>query len=268
MFMSNLKYINELSGVALKLHQMANKNLDIIQGKFFEKHEVHDYYLGILRRQAMLCYDLHQILFDRPNENLTTPYIILRSLMDDFINLLYLQLTDSVEENIVKMNAEEHKNHFDSLKFLSNSQHQAYQGISLGYLTEQQLISLRTEFASKQENHKYFTDVKNFNFKKWLTFKEKTESINGSESVNVSRDLAFYLWKEFSSFVHYSTFSSMYEYNVTIDHWNNVENGLQHVFNSIIMASSKLTSDVGESMVYEASLLKDNHFGILEFKKK
>ena len=79
--MANLDYINRLSHIALLLHEMANKNLDQLAGKCQEKHEMQDYYLGILRRQAMVCHDLHLILKQpsgKPDNTLCTSSLFVR----------------------------------------------------------------------------------------------------------------------------------------------------------------------------------------------
>lgn len=79
--------INRLSKVSLAIYNTANANLESIEKyEGFENvaNETQDYYLGILKRTAMISNDLHVMLIDRPIENLTTPYVLLRSLLDDF----------------------------------------------------------------------------------------------------------------------------------------------------------------------------------------
>ena len=84
--------MNYLRDEAKLLATLANSNLESLAGKCREKKETQDYYLGILRRQAILLLDLERILNDRNPELITTPFILLRSLMDDFLHLLYLEL--------------------------------------------------------------------------------------------------------------------------------------------------------------------------------
>lgn len=52
---------NELSEEAKKMFELANANLNLLAGKCQKKHEEQDYYLGIIRRQAIVFSDLSLI---------------------------------------------------------------------------------------------------------------------------------------------------------------------------------------------------------------
>lgn len=77
--------------------------MEQLEDVYIDRDEEQDYYLGILRRQAMMCYDFSVILEDRPSENLTTPYVIIRALLDDYLHLTYLDLHNVREEEITKI---------------------------------------------------------------------------------------------------------------------------------------------------------------------
>lgn len=266
--MANLDYINRLSHISLILHEMANKNLDQLAGKCQEKHEMQDYYLGILRREAMVCHDLHLILKNRPQENLTTIYVLLRSLLDDFIHLVYLDLHDNPTEEIIKINAKSHKEHFESLAFLTNSKHQENNGESMNYLTAEGLEEVKTIFKSKEENKKYFTKINEFEFKRFIQLRQVAEKINGTNTCNIARDRAYYLWKDFSSFVHYANWCFEYELTEDIIKLQVIEESLQYVFNSILIAFKYFKQTFGIKTIITRYLIEEIKFGIIITKQE
>ncbi len=80
-----------------------------------------DYYLGVLRKQAILLSDLSLILKNRNSEYISTPFIVLRSLLDDFMHLLYLETHSDKATEITRINADSYKHSFHSLKDLTDS---------------------------------------------------------------------------------------------------------------------------------------------------
>ncbi|MBL7739295.1 MAG: hypothetical protein JNK14_08740 [Chitinophagaceae bacterium] len=226
-----------LSEDAKELASLANENLGILTGKCQQKEELQDYYLGILRRQAIILLDLERLLKGRNSGLITTPFIILRSLMDDFLHLLYLELFvgDKYEE-IVKINAKAHKQVFQSLKDLTESNHKYFNDKYPFYLTHEQYKTVQEKFVSIPENEKYFRDKESFKFKSFITLAEMVKKINASRDVNIFRDRAFYLWKEFSGFVHYSNFSFYLELKEDVTHLQKMDEAFQYTYNSIYLS--------------------------------
>ncbi|MBD0333027.1 MAG: hypothetical protein ICV66_10250, partial [Chitinophagaceae bacterium] len=228
--------MNSLRDEAKLLAALANSNLDSLAGKCSEKKEVQDYYLGILRRQAILHLDLERILDNRNPELITTPFILLRSLLDDFLHLLYLELCQDKEEQIININAKSHKLTFQSIEELTISNHNHFNGEYGYYLDYEQFQFLKEKFLEKPENDKYFIDKEKFKFKSFLQLSQVAENIKHSREVQIFKDRAFYLWKDFSSFVHYSNFSFYLELNVDHTNLQKIEEALQYCYNSIYLA--------------------------------
>nr|WP_298989205.1 DUF5677 domain-containing protein [uncultured Polaribacter sp.] len=228
--------IAQLTNEANLLAELVNTNLGNLEGHCPDKIEVQDYYLGILRRQAIMLLDLERILTNRNPELITTPFILLRSLMDDFLHLLYLELHADAEEEIVKINAKTHKQSFKALEDLTNSNHKHFNGEYVFYLNNDQLQELKNTFSGKEENQKYFSDVDEFRFKNFMPLSQVADSITHSREVEIFKDRAYYLWKEFSSFVHYSNFSFYLETNPNPINLQKIEEGFQYCYNSIYLA--------------------------------
>lgn len=258
-----LEYINKLSHVSKVLSLMANKNLEQLEGKCNEPHETQDYYLGMLKRQAMLTHDLHLILKNRPAENLTTPYILLRALMDDFLHALYLEFSKTPDDDIIRINAQGYRDNYNSLKNLTNSSNQVYYGESFNYLSESDLEDLKKTFREREKNKKYFEDISTFKFKKFKTLTEIAEEINSFKKYNIARDRTFFLWKSFSSFVHYSNWCLEYELREDIRNFQQMEEALQYVLNTIHFCATYFERTKQTKTFLNRFLLSEMKFGVL-----
>lgn len=228
--------MNELCQRAQMISDLANRNLGQLVGKCQEEIEVQDYYLGVLRRHAVLLSDLALILKNRNSQYISTPFIILRSLLDDFLHLLYLELHIDKETEIVKINADAYKQSFGSLKSLTDSNYENFDGLYPFYLKNEELEELKAQFSQKEKNKKYFKDVDNFVFKKFLKCSQVAERIKSTREINIYRDRAYYLWKEFSSFVHYSIYSFKMELEKSDENMNIIDESLQYCYNSVNLA--------------------------------
>ena len=96
-----------LAKESLKIHSCTEENLRLLGGKCTSKESTQDYFLGIIRRQSILTMDLSTILEKSQGNNLTTPLVICRCLIDDFLHLFYLINNSNQEENIIRINAGE-----------------------------------------------------------------------------------------------------------------------------------------------------------------
>ena len=228
--------IEHLTNEANLLAELANSNLGSLEGYCHDKIEIQDYYLGILRRQAILHLDLERILKNRNSELITTPFILLRSLMDDFLHLLYLELHTNKEEEIIKINAKGYKQSFKSIEDLTNSNHNHFNGTYRNYLNNKQFQALKDKFTGNPRNDKYFKNKNEFKFKNFIPLTHVAENITYSKNVDKFKDRAFYLWKEFSSFVHYSNISFYLETNLNPINLQKIEEGFQYCYNSIYLA--------------------------------
>jgi hypothetical protein len=247
---------NELSEDAKKLSVLANENLSLLSGKCQEEFEMQDYYLGILRRHAILLTDLSLILKDRNSECISTPFILLRCLLDDFLHLLYLELRDDKANEITKINADVYKHSFNALIDLTNSNYENFNGKYQFYLTYEQLKEVQDKFISKEKNKKYFKNQCGFKFKGFKRINDMVNTTSYSRNVNIFRDRAYYLWKEFSSFVHYSNYSFKYELRGADENLNMIDESFQYCYNSIYLAFKYFERNLNIEFKNETELLK------------
>jgi len=228
--------MNELSDEAKIIRDLANANLGLLTGRCQTKELVQDYYLGIIRRQAIVFNDLSLILKNRNPEYITSPYMLLRGLMDDFLHLIYLELHYNREEEIIKINAKAIKENFSALKGITESNHNYFNGQLPYYLNNTSFEALKIKFAEKAENAKYFDDVAQFKFKKFQTFTDMVGTIAHSREVGIFTDRAFFLWKLFSDFIHFSNFTFDVELSNNPNNVNFIVEAFQYSYNSLYLA--------------------------------
>lgn len=258
------EYINQLSFVASRLYEMTNKNLSQLEGKCDEPNETQTYYLGLLRRQAIITYDLSVMLQDRPRENLTTPYILFRALLDDFLHVLYLELSENRDEDIVKINASGHCENFKSLENLTLSKNKEYHDVQFDYLSVDEFESLKVRYKGQEKNIKYFQDIEGFKFKHFYSLTSMAKSINSSSNYNVARDRAFYLWKSFSSFVHYSNWCYDFEMTENVVKIQHMEEAFQYVFNTIYFSACFFKKDLNIKCYIDRFMLEEMKFVLVQ----
>jgi hypothetical protein len=149
-------------------------------------------------------------------------------LLDDFLHLVYLELQSDKEAEITKINASTHKQSFKSLDNLANSSYE--------HMTHTKLKEVKAIFKSKDGNKKYFKNVQSFKFIGFMIFDEMVNSISLPSDIEMFKVRAYYLWKEFSSFVHYSNYSFDYEMADAEQNLLMIDESLQYCYNSIYLA--------------------------------
>ena len=226
----------DLSELAKTLSDLANANLHLLKGKCQKNIEEQDYYLGILRRQAILLSDLSLLLNNRDSEYISTPFIILRSLLDDFLHLLYLENQKDKSVEITKINADSYRQSFISLELLTNSNDEHFNGLYPSYLTHEKLIDVKEIFANIETNTRYLKNRETIALKGFMSFTEMVKTIRYNSDVDRFKDRAYYLWKEFSSFAHYSNYSFYYELKNAKENLNMIDESFKYCYNSIYLS--------------------------------
>ncbi|HXB40665.1 MAG TPA: hypothetical protein VNZ49_08990 [Bacteroidia bacterium] len=260
-----VEYINKLSFVASRIYGMANKNLEQLEGKVQDSEETQDYYVGMLRRQAMIANDLSLILVDRPSQNLTTPYILLRTLMDDFLHVMHLDQSPSKDEDIIRINAKSYRDNFMSVHNLTKSEIQEYSGETLGYLNPEALEELKNIIRAKPKINKYLEDSETLKFKKFIPLTQLAEKFDSpNKHYNFARDRTYHFWKSYSSFVHFSIWCYEYELREDILNLNAIEECFQYVFNTVHFCASHFKETKGTQVFIDPYLVKEMRFALLK----
>lgn len=244
-----------LAAEAQKIIDFGNRNLEQISAKCQKQETTQDYYLGIMRRQVIILYDLQTLLKGSPHTNFTSLFILSRCLLDDFLFLFFLKTHDDEEENIVRINANGYGKSFQALEIIMESNHRHFNGAYPFYLTKDELEKIKSIFKSKPNNDKYFKKKDHFTFKSFMQLTQVADKIEDFELSKLSLRVHF-LWKEFSTYVHYTNLTFESEINVDDDITNllKIEEVLLYVFNSIELAFRFFSERNGLKLLVDAEL--------------
>lgn len=223
--------IKTLIQEAERTEKCAQLNLKNLESVAEFPDESQEYFMGLIRRQALLCHDLAVLLKFSKTNNLTGPLIICRALMDDFLHSFFLVLDPDTTENVIRINAESHREIFRGFEDLTGSNYRHFKGKYEFYMDGKQLNDLRTTFNNKPENAKYFI---NKNFKDGFKTKELVDGVKDFE-LNKLAHRAFFIWKQFSMLAHYSNPTYRLESSPKEQpiFWLEIEETLLYSFNTI-----------------------------------
>lgn len=251
---------NFLATEGKKIVDFANSNLDQLTGKCQEKIITQDYYLGILRRQCIILSDIVSLLKHSSHNNFTSIFVLCRCLADDFLYVTYLKTKPNEDENIIRINGSAYSQSFKALEILTNSNHKHFNGSYPFYLTKNGLEKVKTIFSSREENDIYFKNKELFTFKSFMQLTQIAEKIDDFE-ISKTTLRAFFLWKEFSDFIHYSnmTFELEIDDSSTQIYYRYIEETMMYSFNTVEMAFRYFAKMYNLEIIMDASL-NDRYF--------
>lgn len=198
-----------------RISVFASENLEEIQKVVKDNTiELDSTYAGIVIRQYAIINDL-KILFEKKvNGYLTSEFILFRCIIDDYIHFTYVVNQEDKEESVIEMNADAYNKNFKKLEELAEFNEKELEGKYPYYPTMELLNSVKIQFRDNPKNDNKFVDKETFKLK---SFPSTGNLIRGLDDNDYSHSLrrAYFLWRRYSDFVHYSYFS--YAQEVLID---------------------------------------------------
>jgi len=198
-----------------KLVKFGNENFEQIEKLNLEPNDEHDStYIGMLLRQITINNDLSSLLKNKNHGYLTSEFILLRCLIDDFIHITYIVNQENSEEVIIEFNADAISNNFKKLSELAKLNEEKLGGNYPFYPTYNFMEEVKEKIKNSPRRQQYFSDKDNFKFK---TFKPTGNLIRDLGDTEYSHRLrrAYFIWRKLSDFVHYS--NSSFEEEQRID---------------------------------------------------
>ena len=166
------------------------------------------YLLGLTSRQATILQDIHFILRDNPESQLTSAFILFRCLLDDFITVLFFKAGNFNEEELICHTAEAERQKFkmyDESKYINE---RYFERRNENLANQEYIDSKKVELTSNPDNDILFADKEQFRFKRALTVADMIAEIPERNSVLAKPNVhAFVIWKLLSNYVHYSLFN-------------------------------------------------------------
>lgn len=226
----------------------ANDNLEeldkVLRGN---KSEINTYFLGLIRRQSVLACDIKNILTANNHNSFISIYIICRCILDDYIRLKYIINSTNTVESIISLNADAKKKNMDNLCSMAKINDQFIHKNPPFYPTIKFMDKIKEEFLSNPSNDKYFKNKVAYKYKHFPTTKDIVENFEISEKASMYR--SFYLWRHFSDYIHFSSFSASLEMTETQNCFNFVQESIYYSYKTCLIAMEYFKNTHGSSIV-------------------
>ncbi len=163
-------------------------------------------YAGLIIRQYTIVNDLKILFETKVNGYLTSEFILFRCIVDDYIRFTYVVNQENKEEYVVKMNSDAYNKNFNKFDELAKINEEKFEGKYPFYPTNEFLKETKKTFKDTPENEHYFINKDSFKLK---SFPSTGSLIKGLDETEYTHSLirAYFIWRKYSEFVHYSYFS-------------------------------------------------------------
>ncbi|WP_172822457.1 hypothetical protein [Gillisia sp. Hel1_33_143] len=177
--------------------------------------EYNSFFLGMIIRQHTINNDF-SILFetDRSRE-LTSKYILYRCLIDDFIQIVFISNEEDKYEMVTKLNADALNKNFKKLMDLAQLNEEKLNGDYPFYPTYDQMEEVKQKMIDSPKRQHHFSDKDNFKFKTYKATGNIIRELKDEEEHLHQLRRAYFIWRKYSDYVHYSNLT--FEEEQTVD---------------------------------------------------
>jgi hypothetical protein len=165
---------------------------------------VEQFYLGLLVRERIILRDASIILKNNHEQQITSAFILLRVLLDDFIRLFSVYArANSMEDEIINIQADAHSHRFKNIKESIEINNTYYNGQHPSLSTQQMFEDEKQKFLNNPEYDKFFEDKTIFKFKKLPPISNVFELMR-SDVKTTANVHSYIVYKFLTQHVHYS----------------------------------------------------------------
>jgi hypothetical protein len=202
--------------LANRIVVFANDNLELINNLGIDINNEHDStYVGMIIRQLSLNSDLSILIGNKKNKYLTSEHILLRCIIDDYIHMIYITNQDNSEDVLTNFNADAINKNYNKIKELAELNEEKLNGNYPFYPTYALLEETKEKMKNSPKRQQYFLDKDNFKFKSFKATGNLIRDLKDEDSNSHQLRRAYFIWRKYSDFVHYSNFT--YEEESAID---------------------------------------------------
>ena len=193
---------DELANLAKCISRLAEETLKQLSGKFSPTF-AEESLLGLLSRQVVILNDVSVILANNQERYVTSAFILLRSLLDDFLRVLDIHQSADIDTEIVAVQADAHDHRFKAIKESVDINDKYFGGTHTKFFTATKMQQEKQKFLDDASFDKFFDDKNQFKFKKLDSVASLLRNLPNSKesSANVN---AYLIYKFLSQYVHFS----------------------------------------------------------------
>ncbi len=165
---------------------------------------VEEFYFGLLVRERTILRDVSEILKNNNERHLTSVFILMRVLLDDFIRLFSVYAREEkMEEEIVKIVADGYNHRFKNIRQSIYINNTYYDGKHQSMAKQDMYDAEKEKFLTSKTFDRFFDDKNNFKFKRLTQIADVFELMR-SDVKTKSNVHAYVVYKFLTQHVHYS----------------------------------------------------------------
>lgn len=206
---------NEIAHLAEDIGNVAADILSQLNGYKIRPTFVEQFYLGLLVRERLILRDASEILKYNQEKQITSAFILFRVLLDDYIRLFSVYAkTNSMENEIIKIQADAHSHRFKNIQESVKINETYYNGQHTSLSTQQLYEAEKQKFLNNPEFDKFFENKAMFTFKK-LPHISKVFELMRSDVKTTANVHSYCVYKFLTQHVHYSNLTFYLDNDLT-----------------------------------------------------
>jgi hypothetical protein len=200
------------------------------------------YVHGVLNRQILLLENVTATLRTNQPHAITSTFILLRCLLDDFITVLYLKHKGFHEGDIVNHTANAFHERFKTIAASKQINNKFFEGAGDGLVDDEREATERAEFLGNPENDRYFKNKAKFEFKDFPSVTAMTRLLPQTD-LGLANAHAFVVWRHLSHYVHFSLFTYQLQSDEAIREieLKQLKEVLSYCYKSLVICHEALT---------------------------
>jgi hypothetical protein len=201
---------NEASILAEDIGKIAANILAQINELKITPTNVESFYLGLLNRASVILKDTSFILKTNYEQQITSAFILLRVLLDDFIRALSVYSSNDGENEIILIQADALNHKFKTFQENVDINNNIYQGKHISLSTQPEIDAVLNKVLADSNFDKYFIDKNNQPKPKFKVLTPIANVFKVLMNGNTYTDASIHshaLYKELTRHVHYSNLS-------------------------------------------------------------
>jgi hypothetical protein len=201
---------NEASILAEDLGKIAADILQQINELKITPTNVENFYLGLINRASVILKDTSFILKANSEQEITSAFILLRVLLDDFIRALSVYASNDRENEITLIEADALNHKFKTFQENVDINNNIYQGTHKSLSTQQEIDNALNKVLANTNFDKFFSNKNNLPKPKFKTLTPIANVFKVLMNGNTYSDASIHshaLYKELTRHVHYSNIS-------------------------------------------------------------
>lgn len=198
---------DEAAQLAQEISDIAKDILLQINNLRIMPNFVEQFFIGMLRRERILLRDVASLLSNNDDDQITSAFIVLRVLLEDFIRVFGIYTSSSMVDEVVKIQADALWHKFKNISQSVKINNDFHSGEHASLYTQDKFDKEKQKILDNPEYDIFFEDKAKFKFKKMPHVADLFEQIRNNVKTNANVH-SYVIYKHLTQYVHFSNSTS------------------------------------------------------------